>query len=152
MQKSLEEPDVQPPFEPPMVTEYMTAARYLITFHPDTEVGEVVEKLLEHRITGAPVLSEKGDLVGLIDDKDCLKILFDVAYHNQPVKNTSVSHYMSNVMRTVSPETNILDIADTFLNTIYKRLLVVNEDGKLLGQISRRDILRAIRDFNSGRG
>jgi len=149
-QKSLESNEKTHKFKPAAVTDYMITAKKLITFQPETEIMEVVETLLENKITGAPVLNDKKELVGLIDDKDCLKVLFDVAYHNQPVKNATVAHYMTNVMKTISADADIVDVADTFLNTIYKRLLVVDDDGKLIGQISRQDILMAIHDFNAG--
>ncbi|MGB4900659.1 MAG: CBS domain-containing protein, partial [Saprospiraceae bacterium] len=57
--------------------------------------------------------------------------------------------YMDDVMQTVSEHTSIVEAANIFLETRFKRLLVVNELGKLVGQISRRDILRAIHDHNS---
>ncbi len=56
-----------------------------------------------------------------------------------------VSNYMTSVMMYISVDANI---ADTFLHTKFKRLLVVDKKGNLQGQISRQDILRAIRDFN----
>jgi predicted transcriptional regulator len=136
-------------FKTAQVTEYMRPVKELITFNLDTEIMEVVNTLLGRRITGAPVLNEKKELVGLIDDKDCLQVLFDSAYHNQPVNNNNVAHFMTNVMKTISASADIYEVADTFLNTKYKRLLVVDDDGKLVGQISRRDILRAIHDFNT---
>lgn len=131
----------------PLVTDYMT--KKLITFKPETAIMDVISTLLENRITGAPVLNDNKDVVGLIDDKDCLKVLFDSAYHNQPVDNSTVSNYMSNVMRTVSVHADIYEVAFIFLNSVYKRLLVVDDSGKLVGQISRRDILRAIHDFDA---
>jgi len=132
-----------------LVSDYMVNATKLITFKPETEIMKVVETLLKKKIAGAPVLNDKKELVGLIDDKDCLKVLFDSAYHNQPIDNHTVAHYMSNVMKTISVHSDIYDVADIFLNTIYKRLLVVDDEGKLVGQISREDILRAIHDFNT---
>ena len=148
-QKSVESTDKKRAFKPAPVTDYMIRADKLITFQPETEIIEVVDTLLDNRITGAPVLNSKKEVVGLIDDKDCLKVLFDMAYHNQPVKDNTVAHYMTNVMKTISVDANIADVADTFLSTKYKRLLVVDEEGKLKGQISRRDILQAIHDFNA---
>ncbi len=130
------------------VSDYMVPARELITFTPETKIMKVVETLLKKRIAGAPVLNEKKELVGLIDDKDCLKVLFDSAYHNLPAENHTVAHYMSNVMKTISVHSDIYDVADIFLNSIYKRLLIVDDEGKLIGQISRQDILQAIHDFN----
>lgn len=147
-QKAVESEPLQQRAQTALVVDYM--AKNLITFRPETKILRVIETLLEYRITGAPVLNEKDQLVGLIDDKDCLKVLFDGAYHNQPVDNKTVAHYMSNVMKTISPETDIYEVADLFLNTVYKRLLVVDEDGRLLGQISRQDVLKAIHDFNMG--
>lgn len=148
-QKAVEHTSPARKFKPASVTDYMTTVEKLITFHPETDIMEVVEVLLSKRIAGAPVLNDKKELVGLIDDKDCLKVLFDIAYHNQPVIASSVADYMTNVMKTIPDKANIAEVADTFLNTKYKRLLIVDDTGKLLGQISRQDILRAIRDFNS---
>ena len=130
----------------PSVTEYMT--RHLITFKPDTPISDVVQSLLENRITGAPVLNDKNEVVGLIDDKDCLNVLVSSAYYNQPVEKDTVSAYMSNVMKSISIHSDIVTVANIFLTTPYKRLLVMDEQGKLAGQISRRDILRAIKDMN----
>lgn len=132
----------------PSVTEYMTPISRLITIKEDTPVLEVLKILLDKRITGAPVVNDNGDVVGLIDDKDCLNILLGSAYYNHPVAKDTVSEYMSNVMKDISIENDIVDVANTFLTTPYKRLLVMDNNGKLAGQISRRDILFAIRDMN----
>lgn len=131
----------------PPVTDYM--ARNLITFKPETEIDTVIRTLLDKGISGAPVLNDNGEVVGLIDDKDCLSVLVQDAYHNQPGSVTTVSAYMSNVMRTISIDSDIIDAANIFLRTPYKRLLVVDHAGKLVGQVSRRDILRAIGEMKS---
>jgi predicted transcriptional regulator len=148
-QKAVESNQKKREIEPAPVSDYMVRVKDLITFKPETEIMNVVETLLKNRITGAPVLNDKNELVGLIDDKDCLKVLFDSSYHNQPVDNSTVAHFMSNVMRTISVHADIYDVADIFLTSIYKRLLVVDDDGRLAGQISRHDILRAINDSNT---
>lgn len=124
------------------VKDYMTSE--LITFEPDTPVLTVAQTLLKHKITGAPVLDSEGNVVGLIDDKDCLRVVFETLYHNHPVIDKTAKHYMSNVMKTIHLETDILEAANIFLTTPYKRLLVTNSEGKLSGQISRRDILKAL--------
>ena len=131
----------------PPITDYMV--RDLITFKPDTEISVVINSLLENRITGAPVLNDKKEVVGLIDDKDCLNVLVSGAYYNQPVDKDTVASYMSNVMKTISVNSNIIDAANVFVHSKYKRLLVMDDDGKLVGQISRRDVLRAIKDLNT---
>jgi CBS domain-containing protein len=136
-------PDPSAGYEP--VTKYM--ATDLITFTPETDILEVINTLLEKNITGAPVLNERKELIGLIDDKDCLRVLIDSAYHNQPVSNRTVRHYMTNVMQTISVDANVVEVANEFLNSKYKRFLVLDDTGKLVGQVSRRDILRAIRSL-----
>jgi CBS domain-containing protein len=127
-------------FEP--ITKYM--ATDLITFTPETNVIEVIRTFLKNKISGAPVLNEKKEVVGLIDDKDCLRLLIDSVYHNEPIANVKVQSYMTSVMKIIDVSANVVDAAKIFLETKYKRLLVINEDGKLIGQISRQDILEAI--------
>lgn len=145
-QKAVETPAPKQEFKSVPVTKYM--ATDLITFHPETEIQEVINTLLSKRITGAPVVNEHKELVGLIDDKDCLKVMFDSSYHNQPMDNHTVAHYMTSVMKTIPTNCDIYEVANIFLTTKYKRLVVVDDNGKLKGQISRRDILRAIHDLN----
>lgn len=127
-------------FEP--ITKYM--ATDLITFTPDTDILEVIRTFLKKNISGAPVLNEKKEVVGLIDDKDCLRLLIDGVYHNEPIANIKVESYMTSVMKVIDVSANVVDAAKIFLDTKYKRLLVINEEGKLIGQISRADILKAI--------
>ena len=122
--------------------------RKLITFSPDENITNVIDSLLANRITGAPVLNSQNQVVGLIDDKDCLKVLVESAYHNMPITKSKVSHYMSTNMKSISDTDTIVDAANIFLSTYFKRLQVKDENGKLVGQISRRDILRAIKDMN----
>lgn len=129
------------------ISKYM--ATNLITFSPDSNIMEVVNILLEKRITGAPVLNPNKEVVGIIDDKTCLKLLVASEYYNSPVSQQTVSQFMDDVMMTVQEDLSIGEAANIFLETKYKRLIVLDKDGKLVGQISRRDILRAIRDINS---
>ena len=146
-QRSLDSEKKDRKLKAPSVTDYMTTD--LITFSPDVEIKDVIESLLSNRITGAPVLNEQREVVGMIDDKDCLSLLVGGAYYNHPVGKDKVSDYMSNVMKSISINDDIVDVANIFTTSKYKRLLVMDDDGKLAGQISRRDILRAIHDMNA---
>jgi len=133
----------------PLVSNYMVVVTKLVTFTPDTPILVALDTLLEKHITGAPVLNDTGEVIGLIDDKDCLNILVGSGYYNHPVGKETVASYMSNVMKTIPIDIDIFMAANIFLTTPYKRLIVVDEDHKLAGQISRRDILRAIKDLNT---
>lgn len=131
-------------YEP--ISKYMV--KDLITFTTDTEITSVIDTFLGRRISGAPVLNENEEIIGVIDDKDCLHTLVDSFYHNEPIRKRLVSSYMTDVYKTISVNADIVDAANEFLNSTYKRLLVVDNNGKLKGQITRSDILRAIKDMN----
>ena len=145
-QKKLVNKDVKKTVnQPPSVEEYMT--RDLITFKKDTDINVVIKSFLDNKISGAPVIDDNGQVVGLIDDKDCLNVLFGNVYNRLPTSTDTVSNYMSNVMKSISVDQNILDVASVFVSSPYKRLLVMDDNNKLVGQISRRDILRAINEL-----
>jgi len=137
---------IKPSFKYEPVTKYM--ATDLFTFKPESEIIEVIEVLLSKRISGAPVLDDQSKLVGLISEKDCLKLMIDSVYHNHPVSKGKVAQYMTTNVKTVSVEADIVDVANDFLKTNFKRFPVIDESGKLVGQVSRRDILRAIKTMN----
>ena len=125
-------------YEP--VTNYM--ATDLITFKPNDEIGTVISMLSTKKISGAPVLNERKELVGIISEQDCLKVVIDSVYHNQPVSKHFVMDYMHKDLITVSVDANVVDVANMFLKHKFGRFPVV-KDGILKGQVSKRDILRA---------
>lgn len=118
-------------------------AAKLITFTPETDIRTAIDTMVKKKISGAPVLNEKKQLVGVISEVDCLHILLDGPYNREPSKGGTVGEFMSKSVRTISADKTILDAAYEFVNAGYKRLPVV-ENGQLVGQISRSDILRAI--------
>ncbi len=126
------------------VRHYM--ATELIAFHPDQEVSEAIDILLKHKISGAPVLDDHRQLVGILSEKDCLRLLVDHAYYNQPISKGKVADYMSREVMTVSINSSLVDVANAFIRTPYRRFPVV-ENGKIVGQVSRRDVLRATKDI-----
>ena len=134
------------PMEFETISKYM--ARKVITFSPEQPIASAIDTMLEKRISGAPVLNEKGELVGILSEKDCLKIILDRAYHNHPNQKNTVREYMSVETVTVDINSNVVEIANKFLSSNYRRFPVL-ENGKLKGQVSRRDIMRATRDLKS---
>ena len=108
-----------------------------------------MDTFLDHRISGAPVVDDDGKIVGILSEIDCLKIMVDEAYHNLPHGKISVAQYMSNKISSVQMTADVLDVASKFLNTHFRRFPVVDVNGKLCGQVSRRDILQATRDLKT---
>lgn len=128
------------------IADYM--ARDLITFSPDQEIAEAIDIMLKKRISGGPVLNEKRELVGMLSEKDCLKVLVQSSYHNIPSGKGKVRDYMSGNVKTLEMDMDVVACANEFLNTYFRRF-PVTENGILKGQISRRDIMRAAQKIQS---
>jgi CBS domain-containing protein len=125
-------------YEP--VTKYM--ATDLITFKPEDEIGSVISKFNEYKISGAPVLNDRKELVGIISEHDCLRVVLDSVYHNQQVSKHYVKDYMQKDVISISVDADVVDVSNMFLKHRFGRFPVV-KDGVLKGQVSKRDILKA---------
>ena len=123
------------------VVDYM--AKKLITFSPDQSMNEVVETLIKNKISGAPVVDTEGQLVGVISEGDCLKEVAKGKYHNMPIFSSRVGEHMARDVMTIGPGVTIFEAAKMFLDKRLRRFPVV-ENGKLLGQISQRDVMKAV--------
>ncbi len=126
--------------KPGLVSDYMTTK--LITFRPDQPVSEVVESLIKNRISGGPVVNEKNELLGIISEGDCIKHISESRYYNMPLENNTVDKHMVKNVDTIDGNLNIFEAADKFLKAKHRRFPIV-ENGKLVGQISQKDILIA---------
>lgn len=141
-----EKGDDQPKYE--SVTKYMVAVADLITFSPEQSIEDAIEIIIEKRISGAPVLDSNGKLVGMLSEKDCLRIIVDQAYHNLPIESRKVSDYMTAEVKTVTTDSDVVAVANQFLHSPIRRMPVV-ENGVLKGQISRRGVLMAAKNFKA---
>lgn len=124
------------------VRDYMTS--HLVTFRADTDLFTAINRLLEHRISGAPVVDGQGRLIGLLSEGDCLRATLSGAYY-ESIGGT-VSDYMSRDIECISPEASVIEVAERFLQGKLGRMPVI-ADGRLIGQISRSDVLRAAKEF-----
>jgi len=116
-------------------------AMELVTLSPRMDVVEAIGLLLKHHVSGAPVLDESGEFLGVLSERYSMRYLIDAAYDQLPT--SEVAPFMNTDFgRVISENTNLTEIVDIFHRQIYRRLIVLR-DGKLLGQISRRDALRA---------
>ncbi len=122
------------------VSDFMT--KDLITFKANQTVEEVINTLIKHKISGGPVVNDKNELIGIISEGDCIKQISESRYHNMPVSDDSIERYMAKDIETIDGNLNVLDAAKQFLDSKRRRFPIV-EDGKLIGQISQKDILKA---------
>ncbi|MBC2843724.1 CBS domain-containing protein [Winogradskyella flava] len=122
------------------VKDYMTTK--LVTFKPDQSVQEVVESLIKYKISGGPVVNDRNELVGIISEGDCLKQLSESRYYNMPLEHDKVEKRMAKNVETIDGNMDVFDAANKFLQSKIRRFPIV-ENGKLVGQISQKDILKA---------
>ena len=131
-----------------LIEKYMVPLNHMVTFKPDQSLREAIVTILGKKISGAPVLDDQRHLVGNLSEKDCLRIIVDYAHHKEKVQDKKVSDYMSTKVSTFSPTTNVVEAAIEFLNSPIRRYAVV-KNGALIGEISRREILRAAQNIKS---
>jgi CBS domain-containing protein len=79
----------------------------------------------------------------MLSEQDCLKVALQSSYY-EDVVGGSVSEYMTTPVKTVGETASVVDLADKFIKSSFKRYPVLDEDGNLVGQISRSDVLRAM--------
>jgi len=125
----------------PIVKNYMTTR--LITLSKDMDVYFAIGLLLKNKISGASVTDDRHHLVGILSEKDCLRVFANGSFYDMP--GGPVSKFMTDVVSTVTPNSDLFSVADTFLKYNFRRMPVL-EGKKLVGQISRRDVLRAIQN------
>ncbi|MFT4756599.1 MAG: putative transcriptional regulator [Vicingaceae bacterium] len=127
-----------------LVQDYMS--RQLIIFKPEDTIDSVVNTLIYKGISGGPVVDDSYNLIGIISEGDCLKQIIKGKYNNYPNLNGLVKEHMITEVQTLQSDNTILEAATAFLEQRIRRFPVL-ENGKLVGQISQRDVMKAIEDF-----
>ena len=112
----------------------------LVTLNPEMDVFEAIDVLLKYRISGAPVVDADGYYLGVFSERSSISLLLAAAYDGAPTNR--IESFIDADADTISLETDLLTIAQTFLSSQSRRLPVI-EEGKVIGQVSRRDLLRA---------
>jgi CBS domain-containing protein len=128
---------------PAPVTARDMMVRNLITLSPEMDVLDAIDVLLRHRISGAPVVDRDGYFIGIFSEKSSISFIVDAVYEQMP--STSLMPFVDVDPPRIDEDTDLLAIAQTFLDSSCRRLPVIDESGRLRGQISRRDIMRAVR-------
>ena len=129
------------------ITNYM--ATDVVSFLPDDDIVTAMRILLERHFSGAPVMDENGELVGMLSQKDCFAIVYRSAYHQDLAGQ--VRQYMSQQVEHLGADCSVVDAAEKFLQSNFRRFPVM-QDGKVIGLIARRDILRALDEIYLGAG
>ncbi len=127
------------------IADYMSTE--LVSFSPEEDIIEAMRRLLHWQLSGAPVVDEGGQMVGILSQKDCMAIVYNAAYHQD--FGGQVNQYMSRQVEHMEAHSSIVDAAEKFLHSSFRRFPVLR-DGKLVGLISRYDILQALDELYLG--
>ena len=119
-----------------------------VTVIKSATVSEAAQIILEHKISGVTVVDEKGNLAGILSELDCLRAIVNAVYNGSLPGAAIVEDVMTKEVESNSPSEDIVSVAASMLDHKHRRRPVV-ENGKLLGQVSCRQILAAIKGFGS---
>lgn len=120
-------------------TDIMTTR--LVTLTPEMDAFDAIDRLLANGISGAPVVDSTGHFLGVFSERSAIQMLVDAAYDQQP--GGTIRPFVDAEVHTAGPDVDLLSIAQLFLHSNQRRLPIVNDDDELIGQVSRRDVLKA---------
>ena len=112
----------------------------IITIRPDATIEEAVDILMEKGISGLPVTDGDGQLLGVITEFAMLATAYDPKIISEPV-----SQHMTRDVICVEDSDTVSKVTDIFILHRIRRVPVMHE-GRLVGLISRRDVLRTARE------
>ena len=141
------------------VKEVMT--KKVITINKKATLKEAAKILIKNKISGAPVVDEKGNLVGLVSEKDLYKALYpthaefyespglwvDLDRLEEKTKEASdkiVEGLMTGETLTVNQDTSVMQVGSMMLVRGIHRVIVTDQEGKIIGIVTRRDIFHNI--------
>jgi len=123
-----------------MVTAKAIMKTNVITVAPEEDIHEAIRTMVLNDITGLPVVNQDGSLAGIITEKDVLNLLCQI--EDRPAK---VEDFMTRDVVCFDGEDPVADIAESFRDNHFRRVPIL-ENGRLVGIVSRRDIIRHMRD------
>ncbi|MFQ3335427.1 MAG: CBS domain-containing protein [Candidatus Arcticimaribacter sp.] len=138
-QKKVKQPTV-------LVKDIMTTN--LVLFTIEQSIHEVMNSLIKNKISGGPVVDDRGKLIGVISEADCMKEISDSRYFNMPILDKTVGHFMTKEVETLPASMTLFDAASKFHDTSRRRFPVL-ENNKLVGQVSRKDVVIAAINLKS---
>jgi CBS domain-containing protein len=142
----------------------------VVTVTPDTTIGELSKVLLKNKVSGVPVVDKEGKLAGIVSEADIIRDNFKVQFpfyfdplmvsgyvvdfekYNEDIRdylNTRVDSIMNQRVKTVSPATPVAEVADLMVSGKINRVPVVDENKKVLGIITRADIIKSMIDADA---
>jgi CBS domain-containing protein len=122
-----------------MITAKDVMNPWVVTATKDTSISEAVELMLEHRISGLPVVDDEQILIGVITEKDILP-LYNTSRQPREIK---VQDLMTTPVVSFNQDETLDDICACLVENDFRRVPVTSS-GEIVGIVSRPDITRII--------
>ena len=120
----------------------------VITVHPETPLDKIIDTLIQYNITGMPVLNEDSSLAGIVTEKDILNFLLENDIldltSDRLLCETTVHHIMTVNVVSFDEDTPLNEICRALVSHNFRRVPIIEKTGKLVGIISRKDIIAVI--------
>ena len=116
-----------------------------VRVRPDDNVYDAIHEIMVHKVSGACVVDDNNYLLGVLSELDCLRAVLSSVYNESPVG--LVKEFMTEEVISVKLHDNIVDVAADMLEHKHRRRPVIQDDGKLIGQVTCRQLLRAVKEF-----
>ena len=113
--------------------------RAVVCARPEMPIYDAIRLLAQRRITGIPVVDDELNLVGVLSEKDVLRMLYDT----EDSIEQQVSEYMNDGVVSLDIDDTLIDLCDCMTENIFRRVFITDE-GKLAGVVSRSDVICAI--------
>lgn len=128
------------------VEKIMSAA--VVTVSPNEEVLHAIRTMVERRLQAVPVVDNRGNVVGVLADRDCMKVVFRAAYHQD--WGGPVREFMDAKAMSIEAGTPLVEIPE-FVMSHPHALYPVVKNNRLIGQVTRRDIMKTLLEFEAQR-
>lgn len=107
----------------------------VVSVSPTDTVKKVIQVLIEKKVSGVPVVDDKNNVLGVVTEYDLILGIATVG------SGQDVNQVMKKRFTSLSPKTDIEEITDLILTKRFKSFPVIDDDGKLVGIVSRRDVM-----------
>ena len=113
---------------------------HVVAVDVDDTIDHAIDLMVKHRISGLPVLDKQGRPVGVVSEFDLLELICE-----GQSEQASVCNYMSPNLYSVAEQDSWVSVTDMFRSKRVRRLPVLR-NGRLVGIVTRHDLMHAIRD------
>ena len=128
------------------ITEIMT--KDVITAKEDTPIMDIIQILVDKKITGIPIVNQENKLVGILSEFDVLRLLFE----SEVTATQTAKDFMTRAVIAFSDDVTAIEVCEFFIANPSKRRLPIVHEGKLVGLVSRADIVKLIKKLRHIKG